>query len=53
MNFCFFSMTNNRGNMSHGGLHDRITHKMKLLPFTLKKTEQYLLIMDFIGAASR
>lgn len=27
---------------SHGGLHDRITHEMKLLPFTLKETEQYL-----------
>ena len=27
---------------SHGGLHDRITHELKLLPFTLKETEQYL-----------
>ena len=32
---------------SHGGLHDRITHEMKLLPFTLKETEQYLVNNGF------
>lgn len=32
---------------SHGGLHDRITHEMKLLPFTLKETEQYLINQGF------
>ena len=32
---------------SHGGLHDRITHEMKLLPFTLKETEQYLINNGF------
>ena len=33
--------------MSYGGLHDRITHEMKLLPFTLKETEQYLVNNGF------
>lgn len=32
---------------SHGGLHDRITHEMKLLPFTLNETEQYLINNGF------
>lgn len=32
---------------SHGGLHDRITHEVKLLPFTLKETEQYLINQGF------
>ena len=32
---------------SHGGLHNRITHEMKLLPFTLKETEQYLVNQGF------
>lgn len=32
---------------SHGGLHDRITHEMKLLPFTLRETEQYLINNGF------
>jgi hypothetical protein len=32
---------------SHGGLHDRITHEIKLLPFTLKETEQYLINQGF------
>ena len=32
---------------SHGGLHDRITHEMKLQPFTLKETEQYLIHQGF------
>lgn len=32
---------------SHGGLHDRITHEMKLLPFNLKETERYLVHQGF------
>ena len=32
---------------SHGGLHDRITHELKLQPFTLKETEQYLASRGF------
>lgn len=32
---------------SHGGLHNRITHEMKLQPFTLRETEQYLVSQGF------
>ncbi len=32
---------------SRGGLHNRITHEIKLLPFTLKETEDYLLSKNF------
>ena len=32
---------------SHGGLHDRITHELKLLPFTLNETELYLVSQGF------
>lgn len=32
---------------SKGGLHNRITHEIKLLPFTLKETEEYLQSKNF------
>ena len=32
---------------SKGGLHNRITHEIKLLPFTLKETEEYLQSRNF------
>lgn len=31
---------------NHGGLHNRITHEMHLLQFTLKETEEYLQMRD-------
>ena len=32
---------------SRGGLHNRVTHKMQLSPFTLRETEQYFQAHDF------
>ncbi|MGM9868518.1 MAG: ATP-binding protein [Sodaliphilus sp.] len=33
---------------SHGGLHNRITHEMKLFPFTLAETRDYLAHEGFV-----
>lgn len=32
---------------NHGGLHNRITHEMRLEPFTLKETEEYFIKNSF------